>query len=96
GALRKSKHGINPPVILFLRHKIWPVGRVSKWAGRPIDEAQTEIEHSGGNPNFATQVTMFPKEGIGISLLANSAAVNLVLVNKTKGVLDGGPEQTYA
>lgn len=64
--------------------------------GWQVNADQTVIEHSGGNPNFATQVYMFPREQIGITLLSNGAFTNLDLVLQIKGILDGNLEQTYS
>ncbi len=64
--------------------------------GWQVNADRTVIEHSGGNPNFATQVYMFPREQIGITLLSNGAFTNLNLVLQIKGILDGNLEQTYS
>ncbi|MGI6731616.1 MAG: serine hydrolase domain-containing protein [Anaerovoracaceae bacterium] len=64
-------------------------------AGWSVSADQRIIEHSGGNPNFATQVTMIPSKGIAICLLSNGASTNINLVLKVKDILDGNLTQTY-
>lgn len=65
-------------------------------AGWSVNADQTIIEHSGGNPNFRTQVSILPKEGTAICLLTNSANTNIGLVNNVKDILDGNLTQSYA
>ncbi len=64
-------------------------------AGWSVNSDQTIIEHSGGNPNFATKVLMLPKERKGICLLTNGANTNIDLVLKVKDILDGNLSQSY-
>jgi CubicO group peptidase (beta-lactamase class C family) len=64
-------------------------------SGWLVNADQTIIEHSGGNPNFSTQVTMLPKEGTAICLLTNGANTNIGLVVKVKDILDGNLTQSY-
>jgi CubicO group peptidase (beta-lactamase class C family) len=64
-------------------------------AGWSVNDGQTIIEHSGGNPNFRTQVSILPKEGTAICLLTNGANTNIGLVNNIKDVLDGNLTQSY-
>lgn len=64
-------------------------------AGWLVNSDQTMMEHSGGNPNFATQVTMFPKERMAICLLTNGTNTNINLVLKVKDILDGNLSQSY-
>ncbi|HDK7167804.1 TPA: beta-lactamase family protein [Clostridium botulinum] len=64
-------------------------------AGWSVNSQQTIIEHSGGNPNFATEVEILPKERIAICLLTNGANTNRNLVLKIKEILDGNLSQSY-
>lgn len=64
-------------------------------AGWSVNTDRTIMEHSGGNPNFATQVTILPDERFAICLLSNSANTNLELVKSIKSMLDGNLEQSY-
>lgn len=63
--------------------------------GWAVNQSQSIIEHSGNNPNFTTQVILFPKEQIGISLLSNSNTTNIELVYNIKDILNGNLSQTY-
>ncbi|AFL99297.1 penicillin-binding protein, beta-lactamase class C [Desulfitobacterium dehalogenans ATCC 51507] len=64
-------------------------------AGWMVNADKTIIEHSGGNPNFATKVAIFPNEQIAICLLSNGASTNIGLVMNIKEILDGNLSQTY-
>lgn len=64
-------------------------------AGWLVNADQTIIEHSGGNPNFSTQVSIRPKEGAAICLLTNGTNTNINLVKNIKGILDGNLTQSY-
>ena len=64
-------------------------------AGWQVNAGQTMIEHSGGNPNFSTQVTLLPKEGKAVCLLTNGANTNISLVQKIIAILDGNLTQSY-
>lgn len=64
-------------------------------AGWSVNADQTIIEHSGGNPNFRTQVVILPNEGTAICLLTNGANTNVNLVLKVKNILDGNLMQSY-
>jgi uncharacterized membrane protein YidH (DUF202 family) len=64
-------------------------------AGWSVSADQTIIEHPGGNPNFATKVTILPSERVAICLLTNSASTNINLVLKVKDILDGNLAQSY-
>ncbi|EKO1913035.1 beta-lactamase family protein [Clostridium botulinum] len=64
-------------------------------AGWSVNSQQTIVEHSGGNPNFATQVAILPKERTGVCLLTNGANTNRNLVLKIKEILDGDLSQSY-
>lgn len=64
-------------------------------AGWSVNADQTIIEHSGGNPNFSTQVSILPKEGTAICLLTNGANTNINLVKNIKDILDGNLTQSY-
>lgn len=64
-------------------------------AGWSVNSQQTIVEHSGGNPNFATQVAILPKERTGVCLLTNGANTNRNLVLKIKAILDGDLSQSY-
>jgi len=64
-------------------------------AGWSVNAGQTIIEHSGGNPNFSTQVAILTNEGTAVCLLTNGANTNTSLVRKVKDILDGNLTQTY-
>ena len=64
-------------------------------AGWSVNADQTIIEHSGGNPNFRTEVDIFPSERIAICLLSNGVNTNVNLVLKVKDILDGNLMQSY-
>ena len=64
-------------------------------AGWSVSADKTIIEHSGGNPNFSTQVTMLPSERTALCLLTNGANTNIDLVKSMKDILDGNLTQSY-
>ena len=64
-------------------------------AGWMVNADKTIINHSGGNPNFASKVAIFPNEQIAICLLSNGASTNIDLVMNIKGILDGNLLKTY-
>ncbi|NFG95503.1 beta-lactamase family protein [Clostridium sporogenes] len=64
-------------------------------AGWSVNSEQTIIEHSGGNPNFATEVAILPNERTAVCLLTNGANTNRNLVLKIKEILDGNLSQSY-
>lgn len=53
------------------------------------------IEHSGNNPSFTTQVTLFPQEKIGICVLSNSNTTNVDIVHNIKRIIDGKSSGAY-
>lgn len=64
--------------------------------GWSISEDNSMIEHSGVNPTFSSQVVLYPKEKIGITVLSNSAHVNnMNLALGIKDILDGNPKPSY-
>lgn len=65
-------------------------------AGWSVDADITIIEHGGVNPNFSTQVTIFPNEKLAFSLLTNNAHTNNInLVKGIKKILEGDLTQSY-
>lgn len=64
-------------------------------AGWSVNAGQTIIEHPGGNPNFRTEVAIFPDEQTAVCLLTNGTNTNGSLVLKVKDILDGNLEQSY-
>jgi len=64
-------------------------------AGWSVNADQTIIEHSGGNPNFRTEVAILPNERTAVCLLTNGANTNISLVLKIKDILDGNLTQSY-
>ena len=64
-------------------------------AGWEVNADQTVIRHAGGNPNFSTNVYLFPEEQVAICLLSNDANTNIDLVMNIKNILDGNLKQTY-
>ena len=64
-------------------------------AGWSVNSDQTIIEHTGGNPNFATEVVILPNQRTAICLLTNGANTNTNLVLKVKEILDGNLSQSY-
>ena len=65
-------------------------------AGWSINSDTTIIEHGGVNPNFSTQVTIFPNEKQALTLLTNNAHTNNInLVKGIKEILEGNFTQSY-
>lgn len=64
-------------------------------AGWLVNADQTIIEHSGGNPNFSTEVAILRNERTAVCLLTNGANTNISLVLKVKDILDGNLTQSY-
>jgi CubicO group peptidase (beta-lactamase class C family) len=61
-----------------------------------VNEEQTFIQHDGVNPNFSSQVFLFPKEEIGITLLANGAHTNNYnIVSEINQILNGDVRPSY-
>lgn len=72
-----------------------PAGEMYYAAGWLVNAGQTIIEHSGGNPNFTTEVALLPDQQTAICLLTNGANTNIGLVLKVKDILDGNLNQSY-
>ncbi len=64
-------------------------------AGWEVNADQSLIRHAGNNPNFSTNVYLYPQEQIGICLLTNGANTNTDFVEQIKNILDGSPAQAY-
>lgn len=64
-------------------------------AGWFVNSGRTIIEHSGGNPNFATEVAILQDENKAFCLLTNGANTNIDLVSNVKKILDGNLSQSY-
>ncbi|RWS42536.1 class A beta-lactamase-related serine hydrolase [Bacillus mycoides] len=64
-------------------------------AGWSVNAEQTFIKHTGGNPNFSTEVAILPNERTAICLLSNGANTNINLVLKVKNILNGNLTQSY-
>lgn len=64
-------------------------------AGWSVNAGQTIIEHAGVNPNFSTEVAIYPNERIAFCLLTNGKNTNISLVLKVKDILDGNLTQSY-
>lgn len=64
-------------------------------AGWMVNADKTILEHSGGNPNFSTEVAMLPHERTAFCLLTNGANTNITLVKSIKDILDGNLTQSY-
>ncbi len=64
-------------------------------AGWSVNADKTIIEHSGGNPNFSTEVLILKNERTAFCLLTNSSNINIGLVKNIKDILDGNLKQTY-
>ncbi|MFF2479657.1 serine hydrolase domain-containing protein [Paenibacillus sp. NPDC058071] len=64
-------------------------------AGWSVNANQTIIEHSGGNPNFGTEVAILPNERTAVCLLTNGANINRSMVLKVKDILDGNLTRSY-
>lgn len=64
-------------------------------SGWMVNTDKTIIEHSGGNPNFTTEVVILPNEQTAICLLSNGANTNISLVKNIKDILDGKLTQSY-
>lgn len=72
-----------------------PVNNMYYAAGWSVNTDQTIIEHTGGNPNFRTEVAILPNERTAICLLTNGANTNINLVRQVKDILDGNLTQSY-
>ena len=68
-------------------------------AGWMVDAEGTFIGHGGNNPNFSSDVQMYPQEQVSIVLLANSNQINNAmpptLADSIKSILDGELNQGY-
>lgn len=64
-------------------------------AGWSVNADQTVIEHTGGNPNFRTEVLILPNERKAVCLLTNGTNTNVNVVLKVKEILDGRLMQSY-
>lgn len=64
-------------------------------AGWSVNADQTIIEHTGGNPNFRTEVVILPNERTAVSLLSNGTNTNTNMVLKVKDILEGNLTQSY-
>jgi len=64
-------------------------------SGWMVNADKTIIEHSGGNPNFSTEVAILLNERTAICLLSNGANTNIGLVKNIKNILDGKLIQSY-
>ncbi len=64
-------------------------------AGWMVNADKTIIEHSGGNPNFSTEVVILPNERTAFCLLTNGANTNISLVKSIKDILDDNLTQSY-
>jgi len=58
-------------------------------AGWDVKNDGAYIYHLGNCPSFVTYAGFYPKEQVGICLLANSASANADIVYEIKAVLDG-------
>ena len=64
-------------------------------AGWEVNSDITVIQHGGDNPNYKTNVLMFPEDQVAVCLLSNGANTNGDLANEIKGILDGNLRQSY-
>lgn len=65
-------------------------------AGWGVNAEQTLIAHAGQNPNFKTNVALFPEEQIAITVLSNCSSTNVInLLNNIKNILNENIHQTY-
>lgn len=64
-------------------------------SGWMVNADKTIIEHSGGNPNFSTEVIILTNERTAICLLSNGSNTNIGLVKSIKDILDGKLAQSY-
>lgn len=64
-------------------------------AGWSVNADQTVLEHTGGNPNFRTEVVILPRERKAVCLLTNGTNTNVNVVLKVKEILDGKLMQSY-
>nr|WP_314463662.1 serine hydrolase domain-containing protein [uncultured Clostridium sp.] len=64
-------------------------------AGWSVNADQTVLEHTGGNPNFRTEVVILPNERKAVCLLTNGTNTNVNVVLKVKAILDGRLMQSY-
>nr|WP_288826866.1 serine hydrolase domain-containing protein [uncultured Clostridium sp.] len=74
------------------------VPAVNGWfyaAGWSVNADQTVLEHTGGNPNFRTEVVILPREQKAVCLLTNGTNTNVNMVLKVIEILDGKLMQSY-
>jgi len=64
-------------------------------AGWSVNADQTLLEHTGGNPNFRTEVVILPNDRKAVCLLTNGTNTNVNVVLKVKAILDGKLMQSY-
>ncbi|MCL2785170.1 MAG: beta-lactamase family protein [Propionibacteriaceae bacterium] len=64
-------------------------------AGWFVNPEKTLIQHGGDNPNFTTNVVLYPEEKVGIALLSNGANTNGDLALAIKEIVDGNMVQSY-
>ncbi len=64
-------------------------------AGWSVNDDQTVLEHTGGNPNFRTEVVILPNERKAVCLLTNGTNTNVNVVLKIKDILNGNLIQSY-
>jgi len=64
-------------------------------AGWEVNEDRSIVEHSGGNPNFATRAMTWPNEKIAICLLTNGEHTNIDIAVQIKEIIAGNLQQSY-
>lgn len=65
-------------------------------AGWLVNSDASYIEHDGVNPNFSTQVVLFPEDLRAVSLLTNSTNVNnIYIIDSVQNILEGKPIEPY-
>ncbi len=72
------------------------VGGMYYAAGWMVNADATIIEHSGQNPNFASNVAILPEEQFALCLLSNGTNMNTRLAPSVKNILDGNLGQPYS
>ena len=66
-------------------------------AGWMVSEDGMIVQHSGGNPGFATHVHMWLEDGVGITFLSNTNNTDgYAIANNIRGILDGDLDQSYS
>jgi len=75
----------------------WGLGYIYYAAGWMVHSDESRVEHSGGNPSFATHVLLLPEKHVGVTVLSNAPAINTVSVAENiTNILEGNLGARYS